>query len=87
MMRKNLFLILLICCAPLCARYKEDGIKAIIYGEQETVILLSRKLGVPGLDGQIKSLDDLILENLVYLDAKNMGAMPDQEAMQCHWNR
>ena len=85
MMHKKAILILILSIAPLSARHKIDGIKAIIYGETETVIITESEVTRPGLDGQPKTLDDLILENLVFLDAKRMGAMPDQEAMQRHW--
>lgn len=85
MMQKKAILIFLLCAAPAFARQKIDGIKAIIYGETETIIITESETTRPGLDGQPKTLDDLILENLVFLDAKRMGAMPDAEAMQRHW--
>lgn len=85
MMQKKAILFFLLSAAPLFARHKIDGIKAIIYGETETIIITESETTRPGLDGQPKTLDDLILEHLVYLDAKRMGAMPDQEAMQRHW--
>lgn len=84
-MMQKVAILFIVCAVSLHAREKIDGIKAIIYGETETVIITESEITRPGLDGQPKSLDDLILENLVYLDAKRMGAMPDAEAMQRHW--
>lgn len=66
-------------------RYKIDGINTIIYGEEETVIITDSDVQRPGIDGQIRTLEDLILENLIYLDAKHMGAIPSQEDLQRHW--
>lgn len=85
MMHKRYFLLMMLSACSLFARQVVDRIVAIIYGEQETIIITESEVKRPGLDGQIKTLDDLILENLVYLDAKRMGAIPDQEAMQRHW--
>lgn len=85
MMRKRFLSLILLVSTAVFARHKVDGIKAIIYGESETIIITDSEIARPGLDGQMKTLDDLILESLIYLDAKRMGAMPDQEAMQRHW--
>lgn len=70
---------------PLHARYRIDGIKAILYGETETLIITESEVSRPGLDGQPKTFDDLVMENLVFLDAKRIGAVPDAAAMNKHW--
>ncbi len=86
-MKKVLFLamIILLLNLSLNARYKIDGIKAIVYGETETLIITESEVARPGLDGQMKTFDDLVFEHLVFLDAKRIGAVPDGAAMQKHW--
>lgn len=70
----------------LCsARYKVDGINTIIYGESDTILITESEALRPGLDGQPKTVDDTIFENLVYLDAKRMGAAPTDEDIRRHW--
>jgi parvulin-like peptidyl-prolyl isomerase len=86
MMQNKRVLIFLMSMLSLHARFPVDSIKSIVYGEQETIIITDSELKRPGLDGQVKSLDDLITEALIYLDAKRMGAVPDPEAMQRNWD-
>ncbi len=72
--------------APVSAdTYKIDAIKVIIYGDEETVIITESEVNRPSIDGQMRSLEDLIFENLIYLDAKRMGATPTPEDIQRHW--
>lgn len=87
MNRRTILLSLFFLAVPfvLHVREKVDGIAAIIYGSDETIIVTLSELRRPGLEGQMKSLDDLILEVLIFLDAKRMGVIPDPEAMQRHW--
>ncbi len=86
-MKKNIctVMIVLLLNVSLNARYKVDGIKSILYGETETLIITESEVARPGLDGQMKTLDDLVFESLVFLDAKRIGAVPDAAAMQKHW--
>ena len=70
---------------PKQNRYKIDGIKATIYGDVETVIITESEVRRPSIDGQMRSLEDLILENLIYLDATRMGAIPSPEDIKRHW--
>lgn len=70
---------------PLYARYKVDGVKAIIYGETETIVITDSEAERPGLDGQPKSLQDTIFTNRVYLNAKDYGWSFGPEDIDKHW--
>ncbi len=67
------------------ARYPVDGIKTKIYGENDTILITKSEALRPGLDGQPKTLDDTIFENLVFLDAKRIGGVPSDEDIMRHW--
>ncbi len=65
------------------ARYPLDGIKVRIYAENETILITDSESIRPGLDGQPKTLDDNIFENLVFLHAKGVGfALSDEDLMR-----
>lgn len=89
--RVRLLLCLTVLFAGTClgykksGRYKVDAIEAIIYGEIDTILITHSEALRPGLDGQPKTLDDTIFENLVYLDAKRIGGVPSDEDIQKHW--
>lgn len=84
-MNKLINVLLLLSFIPLSARYKIDGIKAVLYGETETIVVTDSESVRPGLDGQPKSLQDMFFENEVYLDAKNYGWTLAQEDIDKHW--
>jgi len=50
-----------------------DRILVIIFVEHDTVIITMSDLQRPNLDGSTRTLEDLIFEHLIYLDAKRYG--------------
>lgn len=70
---------------PLAARYRVDGVKAIIYSETETIVITDSEAERPGLDGQPKSLEDTIFTNRVYLNAKDYGWTLGSEDIDKNW--
>lgn len=84
-MNKLINVFLLLCFIPLSARYKVDGIKAIMYGQTETIVITDSEVDRPGLDGQPKTLNDTIFTNRVYLDAGNYGIVFGPEDIDKHW--
>ena len=56
-----------------------DQILVIIFVEHDTVIITASDLQRPNLDGSSRTLEDLIFENLIYLDAKRYGMVATVE--------
>lgn len=56
-----------------------DQIVVIIFVEHDTVVITASDLQRPNLDGSTRTLEDLIFENLIYLDAKRYGMMATVE--------
>lgn len=50
-----------------------DEILVVIYGKEAVGIVTKSDIDRPGLNGEQRTLDDLIFENLVFLDAKAHG--------------
>lgn len=65
-------------------RYLVDTIRVVIFGEEETDIITESDLKRPSLEGAMRSKDDIILERLIYLDAKKFKVLPDEEAINRH---
>lgn len=75
-------------------RYEVDSIKALMFGycadgSFETIVITKSEIARPGLDGQPKPFevrfDEMILENMVYLDARRIGWVFSQEEVDKHW--
>jgi len=64
--------------------YLIDTIKVITFGEERTDIITHSDLMRPSLDGSYRSLDDLILECLIYQDAARYKMLPTEESIQRH---
>lgn len=87
-MKRYIFLILLSCLivdAKNAKRYKVDGIKVKICGENETILITESELLRPSLDGQPKTLDSMIFESTVYIDAQRLGIVPTDEDNDKRW--
>lgn len=57
-----------------------DTIKAAIYMGPDTDIITYSEENRPGLDGSMRTLDDLIVEREMYHDAKEKGMKSDEES-------
>ncbi len=64
--------------------YTLDRICVVVYSEESTEIITQSDLERPGLDGAPRSLDDLILEKLIFADAKKFKILADEEAVDRH---
>lgn len=67
---------------PDLAQYETvDRIEVtIFFGENDVIIITQADLQRPNLDGSTRTLEDLIFENLVYLDAKRYGMLASVES-------
>lgn len=61
-----------------------DTIVAVVYGKEDTIIITKSELNRRGLDGAIRTLDDLVLERLMYIDAKKHNMLPTEEDIDKH---
>jgi len=81
-MKNFRLLFLLIFIAPINIFSRDifliDKIEAVIYAPQETSIITKSELDRPGLDGQYKNTDQLVLEQLVYQDAKKYNIIDEK---------
>lgn len=56
-----------------------DSIQAIIYGQEGTELITLSDVNRPSLGGGLRSLDDIVFERLLVLDAQKVHAMPSEE--------
>lgn len=63
-----------------------DGIKSVVFGKESTTIITDSDLKRPGLDGSLRTLDELELEALMYQDATVKKMLPDEDAIDRHLN-
>lgn len=61
--------------------YLVDKIKAVVFAPDGTKVITKSELDRPGLDGRSRTLDDLILERLLLLDALKFKMIPDDETI------
>jgi len=61
-----------------------DSIIAVVYCEDDTFIITKSDLDRPGIDGVFRSLDDRIMEALLYSEAKKYKMLPTKEAVDKH---
>lgn len=64
--------------------YLLDTIQAVIYFEDDTFVITKSDLDRPGIDGVYRSLDDRIMEALLYAEAKKYKMLPTKEAVEKH---
>lgn len=64
--------------------YSFDTIVAIVFGLDDTSIITKSDIERLGLDGAQRSLDDIILETLIYQDAKKYKLLPDEDMVDKH---
>jgi parvulin-like peptidyl-prolyl isomerase len=61
-----------------------DGIAATVFAQEGTRIITKSELERRSLDGQERTLDDLIYEQLMVLDAQKFKMAPDDEQIDKH---
>jgi hypothetical protein len=64
-----------------------DRIVVVVFADDGSAIIRQSDLDRPGLTGAKKTLDALIFEQLVYLDAKHYKAVPDDDAVDKYMAR
>src|SRR5437867_1197347 len=64
--------------------YLLDTIQAVVYSEEGAEIVTKSDIDRPGLDGSFRTLEDVVLERLMYLDAKRFKILPDQDTIDKH---
>ncbi|BDC34982.1 hypothetical protein Noda2021_09400 [Candidatus Dependentiae bacterium Noda2021] len=67
---------------PIAQKKQVDTIKVMIFGPESTDIITQSDIDRPGLDGQKRKLDDIIIERLMYQDAEKYHMLPDDEAIE-----
>lgn len=64
--------------------YEVDAIEAVVFAPEGTSIVVSSDLSRPSLDGRARTLEDLVYEKLMLLDAQKFRMYPDQEMIDKH---
>lgn len=81
-MKKVVFGLLIVSSAGLNAtRFMIDRLEAVIFGEEDTVIVIKSDADRLTLNGQPRTVDDVILESLMYQEAKKFKIDPDEAAV------
>ncbi len=62
-------------------RFVIDRLEAVIFGEEETIIVTKSDADRTTLNGQFRTVDDVILEALMYQDAEKLKITPDETAV------
>lgn len=86
-MKKSILFLALAMCTPVCAQstpFVIDEIKAIIYGVEDTELILKSDITRLSLEGQPRTYDDVVMERLMYLEAKRYKIVPDEEGIDRH---
>ena len=58
-----------------------DTIQAVVFGQGGAQVITRSDVTRPSLSGAPQSLDDLIFERLVFLDAQKYKIVPDEDAV------
>lgn len=64
---------------PASQPYLIDTIKVIIYGQEGTELILQSDVARPNLDGTFRTLEELIDEALIFMDAQRFKMLPGDE--------
>ena len=87
MTKKRILFFLFFLSGPLSLFSKDlfliDKIEKVIYPPhgvdfKETVVITKSEIGMPSLDGTVKTRDDIILEWLIYLDGKKYNIVDEK---------
>lgn len=69
------------CSVPSDQLIPLDEIKVVLISGENTEIITKSDIERPGITGEIRELDDLILELIIYLDAQKHKIVPDDQAI------
>lgn len=61
-----------------------DEIKSVIYGQEITSLITQSDLDRPSINGDFRTLEDLIFEDLLVQDALKFKILPDEEEIDRH---
>ncbi|MCK5632644.1 hypothetical protein KAH94_02765 [bacterium] len=61
-----------------------DTIEAVVFGHEETVLVTKLDVERPTLDGVFRSLDDVLMEKLMLLEAKKYKILPDENTINSY---
>ncbi len=61
-----------------------DNIAAVVFAQEGTQIITASELERKSLDGNIRTLDDLVYEKLMILDAQKFKIAPDEDQIDKH---
>lgn len=64
--------------------YLLDTVEAVVFGQEGTKIITRAELERPSLDGRFRTLDDLVYENLMILDAQRFKMVLDEDMIDKH---
>lgn len=64
--------------------YEVDAIEAVVFAPEGTSIVVSSDLSRPSLDGRARTLEDLVYEKLMLLDAQKFRMFPDEDMIDKH---
>jgi len=64
--------------------YLVDTIEVVIYSEEGSDIIIKSEVERPSLDGNFRTLNEIITERLMYLDAKRFRMISDDESIEKH---
>jgi hypothetical protein len=59
--------------------YLIDELKVVVFGPEDKLVITLADTQKKALDGKVKTLDDLILDRLMYLDAMQYKILPDED--------
>lgn len=65
--------------------YLIDQIEVVIFGAEDNSIITTSEIERPSLSGGYRSQDDIVLERLIYLDAKKHKIPEDEEAVDAYF--
>lgn len=61
-----------------------DTVIAVVYSEDNTFVITKSDLDRPGIDGVYRSLDDRVMEALLYSEAEKYKMIPTKESVDKH---
>ena len=64
--------------------YLVDKIDAVVFGQEGSQIITKSEVDRPSLEGRPRTLDDIVLERLMYLDGQRFKVTADDEMIDRH---
>jgi parvulin-like peptidyl-prolyl isomerase len=66
--------------------FEVDSIKTVIFSDGESSLITASDVARPSVAGQMRTLEDIIFENLVFMDAKRHKIMTDDASVDRYLN-